>query len=122
VVRWILGGVTLLVFFQSTLLAGYVCRLTKRLGVRHSCCMSAAVAALTRVILASPDWKPRATGADPAHPAAAVVTIGLPSSSRATPLLQACYWRRFTRSHRCALNFASLLAPLGFRCCHRLAC
>jgi hypothetical protein len=116
---------TALVFFQSTLLAGYAyADLTQRLGVRrqtllHIALLLASLATLP--ILAAADWKPQGDEA----PALRILllltaTIGLPYFLLATttPLLQAWYWRRFSAAVPYRLfalsNFASLLALLGF--------
>ena len=116
---------TCLVFFQSTLLAGYAyADATSRLGVRRQTLLHLALLALslaTLPILASNDWKPQGDE----EPITRIllllgVTIGLPYFilSTTTPLLQAWYWRRFQTAVPYRLfalsNFASLLALLGF--------
>ena len=116
---------TALVFFQSTLLAGYAyADLTTRLGVRRQTLLHIALLVLslaTLPILASSDWKPRGDE-DPILRILLLllVTIGLPYFllSTTTPLLQSWYWRRFKAAVPYRLfalsNFASLLALLGF--------
>jgi spermidine synthase len=116
---------TALVFFQSTLLAGYAyADWTTRLGPRrqtllHLVLLAASLATLP--ILASPAWKPLGDE----EPTLRILllltaTIGLPYFllSTTTPLLQAWYWRRFRSAVPYRLfalsNFASLLALLGF--------
>ena len=116
---------TALVFFQSTLLAGYAyADWTTRLGVRRQTLLHIGllVASLaTLPILAAADWKPRGDE----EPIVRIlllltVTIGLPYFllSTTTPLLQSWYWRRFQVAVPYRLfalsNFASLLALLGF--------
>ena len=116
---------TALVFFQSTLLAGYAyADLTTRLGVRRQTLLHMGLLVLslaTLPILASADWKPRGDE-DPILRILLLlaVTIGLPYFllSTTTPLLQSWYWRRFRAAVPYRLfalsNFASLLALLGF--------
>ena len=116
---------TALVFFQSTLLAGYAyADLTTRLGVRRQTLLHIGLLVLslaTLPILASADWKPRGDE-DPIVRILLLlaVTIGLPYFllSTTTPLLQSWYWRRFRAAVPYRLfalsNFASLLALLGF--------
>jgi hypothetical protein len=116
---------TALVFFQSTLLAGYAyADLTTRLGVRRQTLLHIGLLVLslaTLPILASADWKPRGDE-DPIFRILLLltVTIGLPYFllSTTTPLLQSWYWRRFSAAVPYRLfalsNFASLLALLGF--------
>ena len=116
---------TALVFFQSTLLAGYAyADLTTRLGVRRQTMLHIGLLVLslaTLPILASTDWKPRGDE-DPILRILLLllVTIGLPYFllSTTTPLLQSWYWRRFKAAVPYRLfalsNFASLLALLGF--------
>ncbi len=116
---------TALVFFQSTLLAGYAyADLTTRLGVRRQTLLHIGLLALslaTLPILASSDWKPRGDE----EPIVRIlllltITIGLPYFllSTTTPLLQSWYWQRFRSVVPYRLfalsNFASLLALLGF--------
>ncbi|MGZ8254783.1 MAG: spermidine synthase, partial [Burkholderiaceae bacterium] len=116
---------TALVFFQSTLLAGYAyADWTTRLGVRRQTMVHMALLAaslLTLPILASVAWKPQGDE----EPALRILlllgaTIGLPYFllSTTTPLLQSWYWRRFHSAVPYRLfalsNFASLLALLGF--------
>jgi hypothetical protein len=116
---------TCLVFFQSTLLAGYAyADITHRLGLKRQTILHIALLALSLLslpILASEAWKPQ--GAE--EPVARIllllaVTIGLPYFllSTTTPLLQAWYVRRFHAAVPYRLfalsNFASLLALLGF--------
>jgi len=116
---------TCLVFFQSTLLAGYAyADLTHRLGVRRQTLLHIAlllVSLITLPILASDAWKPQGNE----EPIVRIlllllVTIGLPYFllSTTTPLLQAWYWQRFESAVPYRLfalsNFASLLALLGF--------
>ncbi len=116
---------TALVFFQSTLLAGYAyADLTHRLGARRQALLHVgllAVSLLTLPILASPDWKPLGDEAPIVRILLLLTaTIGLPYFllSTTTPLLQAWYWRRFRAAVPYRLfalsNFASLLALLGF--------
>jgi len=116
---------TALVFFQSTLLAGYAyADLTQRLGVRRQTVLHVALlvaSLLTLPILASADWKPQGDEAPIVRILVLLaVTIGLPYFllSTTTPLLQAWYWRRFRSAVPYRLfalsNFASLLALLGF--------
>ena len=116
---------TALVFFQSTLLAGYAyADLTTRLGVRRQTLLHIGLLVLslaTLPILASADWKPRGDE-DPILRILLLLlfTIGLPYFllSTTTPLLQSWYWRRFRAAVPYRLfalsNFASLLALLGF--------
>ena len=116
---------TALVFFQSTLLAGYAyADLTTRLGVRRQTLLHIALLLLSLAmlpILASADWKPHGDE-DPILRILLLllVTIGLPYFllSTTTPLLQSWYWRRFKAAVPYRLfalsNFASLLALLGF--------
>ena len=116
---------TALVFFQSTLLAGYAyADLTTRLGVRRQTLLHIGLLLLslaTLPILASSDWKPRGDE----EPIIRIlllltITIGLPYFllSTTTPLLQSWYWQRFQSVVPYRLfalsNFASLLALLGF--------
>ncbi len=116
---------TALVFFQSTLLAGYAyADWTTRLGLRRQTLLHIGLLVLslaTLPILASTDWKPRGDE----EPIVRIlllltVTIGLPYFllSTTTPLLQSWYWRRFQAAVPYRLfalsNFASLLALLGF--------
>jgi hypothetical protein len=116
---------TALVFFQSTLLAGYAyADWTMRLGVRRQTMVHIALLAaslLTLPILASVSWKPQGDE----EPTLRILllltaTIGLPYFllSTTTPLLQSWYWRRFHSAVPYRLfalsNFASLLALLGF--------
>jgi len=116
---------TCLVFFQTTLLAGYAyADLGTRLGPRRQALLHVALLAASLAflpILASAGWKPRGDEA----PIAAILallaaTIGLPYFllSTTTPLLQAWYWRRFESAVPYRLfalsNFASLTALLGF--------
>ena len=116
---------TALVFFQSTLLAGYAyADWTARLGSRRQTLLHLALLALslmTLPILASPSWKPQGDE----EPTLRILlllaaTIGLPYFllSTTTPLLQSWYWRRFRSAVPYRLfalsNFASLLALLGF--------
>jgi len=116
---------TALVFFQSTLLAGYAyADLTQRLGVRRQTLLHIVlliVSLLALPILASPEWKPQGDEAPIVRILLLLVaTIGLPYFllSTTTPLLQAWYWRRFRSAVPYRLfalsNFASLLALLGF--------
>ena len=116
---------TALVFFQSTLLAGYAyADVTHRLGVRRQALLHIGlllVSLLSLPILASPDWKPLGDEAPIARILLLLTaTIGLPYFllSTTTPLLQAWYWRRFRAEVPYRLfalsNFASLLALLGF--------
>jgi len=116
---------TALVFFQSTLLAGYAyADLTTRLGVRRQTQLHIGLLVLslaTLPILASADWKPQGDE-DPILRILLLLlfTIGLPYFllSTTTPLLQSWYWRRFRAAVPYRLfalsNFASLLALLGF--------
>ena len=116
---------TCLVFFQSTLLAGYgYADAGVRLGSRrqaylHVALLAGSLACLP--ILASSGWKPQ--GDD--EPITRILlllaaTIGLPYFllSTTTPLVQAWYWRRFHAAVPYRLfalsNFASLAALLGF--------
>jgi hypothetical protein len=116
---------TALVFFQTTLLAGYAyADWTTRLGVRRQTMVHVALLAaslLTLPILASVTWKPQGDE----EPTLRILlllaaTIGLPYFllSTTTPLLQSWYWRRFHSAVPYRLfalsNFASLLALLGF--------
>jgi len=116
---------TALVFFQSTLLAGYAyADLTSRLGLRKQTVLHIGLLALslaTLPILAAADWKPRGDE----EPIARILllltaTIGLPYFllSTTTPLLQSWYWQRFKSVVPYRLfalsNFASLLALIGF--------
>src|SRR5512145_915727 len=116
---------TALVFFQSTLLAGYAyADWTTRLGVRRQTTLHIvllAVSLLSLPILASTAWKPQGDE----EPTLRILllltaTIGLPYFllSTTTPLLQSWYWRRFHTAVPYRLfalsNFASLLALLGF--------
>jgi spermidine synthase len=116
---------TALVFFQSTLLAGYAyADLTTRLGVRRQTQLHIGLLVLslaTLPILASVAWKPYGDE-DPIVRILLLLlfTIGLPYFllSTTTPLLQSWYWRRFRAAVPYRLfalsNFASLLALLGF--------
>ena len=116
---------TALVFFQSTLLAGYAyADWTTRLGVRRQTLLHIGLLVLslaTLPILAAADWKPRGDE-DPIVRILLLLTatIGLPYFllSTTTPLLQSWYWRRFKAAVPYRLfalsNFASLLALLGF--------
>ena len=116
---------TALVFFQSTLLAGYAyADWTTRLGVRRQTLLHIGLLVVSLAslpILASADWKPRGDE-DPIVRILLLltVTIGLPYFllSTTTPLLQSWYWRRFNAAVPYRLfalsNFASLLALLGF--------
>jgi SAM-dependent methyltransferase len=116
---------TALVFFQSTLLAGYAyADWTTRLGVRRQTLLHIGLLVLslaTLPILASTDWKPQGDE-DPIVRILMLLTftIGLPYFllSTTTPLLQSWYWRRFRAVVPYRLfalsNFASLLALLGF--------
>jgi hypothetical protein len=116
---------TALVFFQSTLLAGYAyADLTQRLGVRRQTLLHLGLLGLSLLalpILASPEWKPQGDEAPIVRILLLLLaTIGLPYFllSTTTPLLQAWYWRRFRTAVPYRLfalsNFASLLALLGF--------
>src|SRR4029453_274563 len=116
---------TALVFFQSTLLAGYAyADLTQRLGVRRQTLLHISLlllSVLSLPILASAEWKPQGDEAPIARILLLLLaTIGLPYFllSTTTPLLQAWYWRRFRTAVPYRLfalsNFASLLALLGF--------
>lgn len=116
---------TALVFFQSTLLAGYAyADVTMRLGVRRQALLHLALLAVSLVtlpILASTGWKPQGDEAPIVRILLLLTaTIGLPYFllSTTTPLLQAWYWRRFKSAVPYRLfalsNFASLLALLGF--------
>ena len=74
---------TALVFFQSTLLAGYAyADLTQRLGVRRQTLLHVGLlllSLLTLPILASPEWKPQGDEAPIARILLLLVaTIGLP--------------------------------------------
>ena len=116
---------TALVFFQSTLLAGYAyADLTTRLGVRRQTLLHIGLLVLslaTLPILAATEWKPQGDE-DPIVRILLLLTftIGLPYFllSTTTPLLQSWYWRRFRAVVPYRLfalsNFASLLALLGF--------
>lgn len=116
---------TCLVFFQSTLLAGYAyADFTHRLGLRRQTVLHIALlvlSLLTVPILASDAWKPQGSE-DPFWRILLLLTatIGLPYFllSTTTPLLQAWYVRRFQAAVPYRLfalsNFASLLALLGF--------
>jgi hypothetical protein len=93
---------TALVFFQTTLLAGYAyADAAQRLGARRSTLLHVGllvVSLLLLPILASPEWKPRGDEAPTARILLLLTaTIGLPYFllSTTTPLLQAWYWRRF---------------------------
>jgi len=116
---------TCLVFFQSTLLAGYAyADLTKRLGQKRQTWLHVALMVVSLVslpILASEAWKPMGDE----EPIGRILllltlTIGLPYFllSTTTPLLQTWYWQRFRSGVPYRLfalsNFASLLALLGF--------
>ena len=116
---------TALVFFQSTLLAGYAyADLTSRMGVRRQTQLHLALLLLslaTLPILAAADWKPLGDE----QPILRILllltaTIGLPYFllSSTTPLLQSWYWRRFRSAVPYRLfalsNFASLLGLIGF--------
>lgn len=116
---------TCLVFFQSTLLAGYAyADLTTRLGQKRQTWLHIGLMVLSIVtlpILASEAWKP--IGDE--EPILRILllltlTIGLPYFllSTTTPLLQTWYWQRFRTGVPYRLfalsNFASLLALLGF--------
>ena len=116
---------TCLVFFQSTLLAGYAyADLTHRLGLKRQTILHLALLAcslLTLPIIATEAWKPQGNE----EPIVRIlllltVTIGLPYFllSSTTPLLQAWFVRRFHAAVPYRLfalsNFASLLALLGF--------
>lgn len=116
---------TALVFFQSTLLAGYAyADLTSRAGIRKQTMLHIALLVLslaTLPILASADWKPRGDEQPILRILLLLVaTIGLPYFllSATTPLLQSWYWQRFRSVVPYRLfalsNFASLLALLGF--------
>ena len=116
---------TALVFFQSTLLAGYAyADLTQRLGVRRQAMLHIFLLLLSLLslpILASPEWKPLGSEAPIARILLLLLaTIGLPYFllSTTTPLLQAWYWRRFRSAVPYRLfalsNFSSMLALLGF--------
>jgi SAM-dependent methyltransferase len=116
---------TALVFFQTTLLAGYAyADLTQRLGLRRQALLHVALLAaslITLPILASSAWKPQGDEAPIVRILLLLTaTIGLPYFllSTTTPLLQAWYWRRFSSAVPYRLfalsNFASLLALLGF--------
>ena len=116
---------TALVFFQSTLLAGYAyADLTHRLGVRRQTFLHVGLLMLSLLslpILASTEWKPQGDEAPILRILLLLTaTIGLPYFllSTTTPLLQAWYWRRFREAVPYRLfalsNFASLLALLGF--------
>jgi spermidine synthase len=116
---------TCLVFFQSTLLAGYAyADLTHKLGTRRQTYLHIALLLLSLLalpILASESWKPQGSE----EPIGRIlllltVTIGLPYFllSTTTPLLQAWFVGRFHAAVPYRLfalsNFASLLALLGF--------
>jgi len=116
---------TCLVFFQSTLLAGYAyADVTRRLGQRRQAILHVALMVISLAslpILASEAWKP--SGDE--EPIGRILlllalTIGLPYFllSTTTPLLQTWYWQRFRSGVPYRLfalsNFASLLALLGF--------
>jgi spermidine synthase len=116
---------TCLVFFQSTLLAGYAyADLTQRLGLKRQTYLHIGLlllSLLTLPILASEVWKPQGDE----EPIGRILlllalTIGLPYFllSTTTPLLQAWFVRRFHSAVPYRLfalsNFASLLALLGF--------
>ncbi len=116
---------TCLVFFQSTLLAGYAyADLTHKLGTRRQTYLHIALLLLSLLalpILASEAWKPQGSE----EPIGRIlllltVTIGLPYFllSTTTPLLQAWFVGRFHAAVPYRLfalsNFASLLALLGF--------
>lgn len=116
---------TALVFFQSSLLAGYAyADLTHRLGARRQTLLHIALLLLSLLslpILASPDWKPQGVESPIVRILLLLTaTIGLPYFvlSTTTPLLQAWYWRRFRAEVPYRLfalsNFASLLALLGY--------
>jgi spermidine synthase len=116
---------TCLVFFQSTLLAGYAyADLTTRLGQKRQTYLHIGLMVVSLIslpILASEAWKP--VGDE--EPIGRILllltlTIGLPYFllSTTTPLLQTWYWQRFRSGVPYRLfalsNFASLLALLGF--------
>jgi spermidine synthase len=116
---------TCLVFFQSTLLAGYAyADITHRLGIKRQTYLHIAlllVSLITLPILANEVWKPLGDE----EPIGRIllllaVTIGLPYFllSTTTPLLQAWFVGRFHAAVPYRLfalsNFASLLALLGF--------
>ncbi|HZQ72332.1 MAG TPA: fused MFS/spermidine synthase [Burkholderiales bacterium] len=116
---------TCLVFFQSTLLAGYAyADLGHRLGPRRQAMLHVALLALSLAclpILASTAWKPEGQE----EPILRILlllaaTIGLPYFllSTTTPLLQAWYWRRFQSAVPYRLfalsNLASLFALVGY--------
>jgi hypothetical protein len=116
---------TALVFFQTTLLAGYAyADLTTRLGIRRQTLLHLALLVISLAmlpILASSDWKPLGDEDPIARILLLLVaTIGLPYFllSTTTPLVQSWYWRRFHSVVPYRLfalsNFASLLALLGF--------
>ena len=116
---------TALVFFQTTLLAGYAyADAVQRLGVRRSTLLHIGLLVLSLAmlpIIASPEWKPQGDEAPILRILLLLAaTIGLPYFllSTTTPLLQAWYWRRFHTAVPYRLfalsNFASLLALLGF--------
>jgi SAM-dependent methyltransferase len=116
---------TALVFFQSTLLAGYAyADLTQRLGARRQAALHIGlllVSLLALPIIASAEWKPQGDEAPIVRILLLLAaTIGLPYFllSTTTPLLQAWYWGRFRAAVPYRLfalsNFASLLALLGF--------
>ena len=116
---------TCLVFFQSTLLAGYAyADATTRLGARRQTLLHVALLAIslaTLPIIAAEGWKPHGDEAPIGRILLLLAaTIGLPYFllSTTTPLLQSWYWRRFRTVVPYRLfalsNFASLLALLGF--------
>ena len=116
---------TALVFFQSTLLAGYAyADLTSRIGVRRQMVLHIVLLVLslaTLPILAAADWKPRGDEAPVLRILLLLaLTVGLPYFllSSTTPLLQSWYWQRFRTAVPYRLfalsNFASLLGLLGF--------
>src|SRR4029453_4175549 len=116
---------TALVFFQTTLLAGYAyADAAQKLGPRRSTLLHVGLLGLSLLMLpivASPEWKPHGDEAPIARILLLLAaTIGLPYFllSTTTPLLQAWYWRRFHAVVPYRLfalsNFASLLALLGF--------
>ncbi len=116
---------TALVFFQSTLLAGYAyADWTTRLGARRQTLLHMALLAVSLVslpILAAPSWKPHGSEEPTLRILLLLVaTIGLPYFllSTTTPLLQSWFWQRFRSAVPYRLfalsNFASLLALLGF--------
>src|SRR5512139_3340715 len=116
---------TCLVFFQSTLLAGYAyADATTRLGARRQTLLHVAllvISVATLPIIAAEGWKPHGDEAPIGRILLLLAaTIGLPYFllSTTTPLLQSWYWRRFRTVVPYRLfalsNFASLLALLGF--------